>query len=481
MSDNSLKTKTLSGLFWKFSENFGSQIINFIITIIIARILMPSDYGTIAIVTVFISIANVFLQTGFSSALIQKKDANIAVYSSVFYSSVIISVFLYIIIFFLAPIIADYYSNSLLKNLLRIQSISIILTSFVTVQNAIIVKNFLFRKNFIFRLIGALIQGSVGIYLAMNNYGAWALVISNVTGTFIVTVLIWFMIDWKPKLVFSFTSLNEILPYSYRILMSSLLNNLFQNMKSLIIGRVYDQTTLGYYSKGFQIPTLLMTNIDGAISSVSFPLFSRYQDNLSEFLLIYRRSLKMSIFLVFPMMFGLTIIAETITIILLTEKWLPIVPFIQIISLSILIWPFSIRFNAFNALGLSKLSLRLNFIEILLASISMIISIRFGVIVFVISSLVGSYISLIIGSIFIQKVFLYNFKNQIADILPTLLLSIFMSIFIFLLGLLFNNIYIKLTVQLISGILFYLFFALIFKMGAIIYLKKLYVSYKTKT
>jgi O-antigen/teichoic acid export membrane protein len=481
VSDNSLKTKTLSGLFWKFSENFGSQIINFIITIIIARILMPSDYGTIAIVTVFISIANVFLQTGFSSALIQKKDANIAVYSSVFYSSVIISVFLYIIIFFLAPIIADYYSNSLLKNLLRIQSISIILTSFVTVQNAIIVKNFLFRKNFIFRLIGALIQGSVGIYLAMNNYGAWALVISNVTGTFIVTVLIWFMIDWKPKLVFSFTSLNEILPYSYRILMSSLLNNLFQNMKSLIIGRVYDQTTLGYYSKGFQIPTLLMTNIDGAISSVSFPLFSRYQDNLSEFLLIYRRSLKMSIFLVFPMMFGLTIIAETITIILLTEKWLPIVPFIQIISLSILIWPFSIRFNAFNALGLSKLSLRLNFIEILLASISMIISIRFGVIVFVISSLVGSYISLIIGSIFIQKVFLYNFKNQIADILPTLLLSIFMSIFIFLLGLLFNNIYIKLTVQLISGILFYLFFALIFKMGAIIYLKKLYVSYKTKT
>lgn len=472
MSEINLKKSTLGGLTWKLLENFVSQFINFVIQILLARILMPEDYGVIALTGVFIVIANVFVQTGFSSALIQKKSVSDIEYSSVFFAGIFVSMTLYLVLFIGAPFIAAFYSEPILIWVLRVQCLSIIFSGLYSIQNAILVRNMQFKKSFNYRLLGISLQGITGISLAVLGYGVWSLVIANIVNSVVCTVSLWIVVEWKPKFIFSFGKLKSLFSFSSKILMISLTNSIFDNIRSLIIGKSFNSITLGYYNRGYQIPTLIMVNTDGAINAVMFPVLSKCQNDKERFISVYRRSIRTSVFIVFPLMLGLITIAEPLTILLLTEKWLPSVPFLRITSLICMTWPFSIMYQAFNAQDKSYVSLKLNIISKTIAIILILGSIQYGVYALVMSSFISSLIGLSIGAFVIKKILGYKISQQIEDVLPSLMLSLAMAGIVFIMGTISDSITYKLLIQIITGVLVYVGGAIIFKMETFNYLFK---------
>jgi O-antigen/teichoic acid export membrane protein len=470
MNGIELKKSTIGGIAWKLLENMGTQLINFIIQIVLARILMPEDYGVIALTGVFIVIANVFVETGFSSALIQKEDVNDIEYSSVFFAGIFISLTLYLTLFIAAPFISAFYSQPILTWVLRVQSISIILSALYSVQNAILVRNLQFKKSFKYRVLGISLQGITGISLALLGYGVWSLITANLINALVMTISLWFAVEWKPRFIFSFVKLKSLLSFSIRILLSSLTNSVFNNIKSLVIGKSFSSMALGYYNRGYQIPSLIMVNTDGALNTVIYPVLSKCQYDKERFISVYRRSIKTSFFITFPIMFGLVAIAEPLTILLLTDKWLPSVPFLRITSLICMFWPFSIMYQAFNAQGNSKVSLRLNIIIKTIEVIFMLVSIKYGIFAFVLSTLASSFIWLIIGSFVIKSVLGYKILQQLMDILPSLMLSVLMGGTVIIVGEITDIIICKLIIQIVTGALVYIGGALIFKMETLTYL-----------
>lgn len=472
MDDNYLKKSTLGGLIWKFLENFGTQFINFFIQIVLARLLMPNDYGVIALTAVFIIVANVFVQAGFSSALIQKKSVSDVEYSSAFFAGIFVSMILYYLLFIGAPHISTFYSEPILKWVLRISSLTIVFAGLTSIQNAILIRNLQFQKIFNYRLLGILLQGITGISLAVLGYGVWSLVIANIVNSVVIAVSLWFVVEWKPQLSFSYSKIKDLFSFSSRILLISLLNTLYNNIQSLIIGKSFDPSTLGYYNRGMQIPTLIMINTDGAINEVMFPVLSKCQTDRGKLVSVFRRSLKTSCFIIFPMMVGLATTAEPLTILLLTEKWLPSVPFMIIASLTCMTWPFSIKYQAFNAIGRSDVSLRLNIIGKSIGISLMIFSIRYGVYALVMSFFISSILSVMIGAYITKKFLGYTIMQQINDIFPSLLLSLCMGMAVMVVGNVSDKVLIVLIIQVIVGVVIYAGGAWIFKMDILKYIVK---------
>jgi O-antigen/teichoic acid export membrane protein len=470
MDGMELKKNTIGGLAWKLLENLGTQLINFVIQLILARILLPEDYGVIALTGVFITIANVFINTGFSSALIQKKSVSDIEYSSVFFAGIFSSIVLYVVIFLSAPLIANFYSEPVLIWVLRVQSISIVFSGLYSVQNAILVRKLMFKKIFKYKLLGIFLQGITGISLATLGYGVWSLVAANLVLYAVTTIFMWLAVEWKPRLLFSFKELRSLFTFSSRILLTSLLNDFSNNIKSLIIGKSFSSSMLGYYNRGYQIPSLIMVNTDGAINTVMFPALSKCQSDRAIFISLYRRAIRTSVFIVFPLMLGLISVAEPLTLLLLTEKWLPSVPFLRITCLICMTWPFSIMYQAFNALGKSNVSLKLNVLTKTVDLLIMIFAIRYGIYAFAISSFISSMIWLIISTFVTRNIFDYKISQQVKDILPSLVLSLIMAASSVLAGNITNQIFPKLIIQVFVGALVYLTGAATVKMESFTYL-----------
>jgi len=470
MNDNDLKKSTLGGLTWKLLENFGTQSIGLVIQIVLARILMPEDYGVIALTAVFIIIANVFVQTGFSSALIQRKNVSDIEYSSVFFAGIFVSMILYLVMFIGAPFIATFYSEPILKWVLRVQSFTIVFSGLSSVQNAILVRNLQFKKSFKYRLLGIFLQGITGISLAVLGYGVWSLVIANIVNSVVIAVSLWSVVDWKPQLSFSFSKLGDLFSFSSRILSISLLDTIYNSVTSLIIGKSFDSATLGYYNRGMQIPTLIMINTDGAISAVMFPVLSKCQTDRVKFVSVFRRSLRTSCFIIFPMMIGLATIAEPLTILLLTEKWLLSVPFMRILSLTCMTWPFSISYQAFNAIGRSDVSLKFNIAGKSIGISLMVLSIRYGVYALVMSSFVSSILIVMIGAYLTKRIIGYTIVQQINDVFPSLLLSLCMGAVVYTMNFLSIVVWQILVLQIVVGAIIYIGLAKIFKIESFSYL-----------
>jgi len=470
MSQDNLKKHTLSGLIWKFSENFGTQFINFIIQIVLARILLPEDYGIIAVAAVFIMIAQVFIQTGFSSVLIQKKEINDLETSTIFHAGVWFSLLIYGVIFFMSPFVEAFYETPHLSWILRIQSITIILSALSSVQNALLIRNLAFKKTFLFRLIAVVIQGAIGIYMAMSGYGVWSIVISSLANTLIVTVAFWFVVKWAPQLKFSWLVFKELFSFSSRILLFNVVNVVYNNIQALVIGKAFSTQTLGYYNRGYQIPMLVMVNTDGAINSVMFSSLSKVQDDQEKFMAMYRMTIKSSVFMVFPMMLGLIAIAEPLTLILLTDKWLPSVPFLQLTALICMTWPFSVMYQAFNAKNQAKLSFRLNAISKLIALTLLVLSLPFGVYAFVFSAFVSAVITLVINAFVIKKMMLYRLRDQISDALPALMSSLLMGLVVYGIGFVELTLFVKVALQGIVGVIVYVLLSYAFNKSTLKYL-----------
>lgn len=473
MDSKNTKSKVLSSLMWKLLERSGTQGIQFIVQIVLARILLPNDYGIIALIAIFITVANVFVQSGFNTALIQKKDATEEDFSSVFYLSLFIAIILYALIFFASPYIAYFYKTPELISVLRVLSITLIFGAFNSIQNAIISRRMEFKKLFASSIGAIILSGITGIVLAYIGLGVWALVAQQLVNQLSVTVILWFTVKWRPKLIFSFSKINKLFSYGWKLLLSALIDTLYMNLRSLIVGKIYSPSMLGYYNRGDQFPQLIVSNINGSIQSVMLPTLSSEQDNKQKVKELVRRSIVTSSFLLFPMMIGLAVVGESLIKIILTDKWLPCVPFMQIFCLSYALWPIhTANLQAINALGRSDIFLKLEIIKKLMGIIILIISMFLGVYAIAVGTLISGIISTFINAHPNLKLLNYSYTEQIKDIMPSFIISIIMGIIIYPIKFMNNSVIIILIIQIIIGIVIYFGLAKLFKLECYEYLLK---------
>ena len=375
MNDNNIKNKTVSGLIWRFMERCGAQGVNFVVSIILARLLAPELYGTIALITVFTAILEIFVDSGMGNALIQKKDADDVDFSSVFYFNMLMCVVLYGVMFISAPYIAKFYKDSELTPIVRVMSLVLIISGLKNVQQAYVSRTMQFKRFFFATLGGTIVAAVVGIWMAYEGYGVWALVAQNLVNKVIDTTVLWFTVKWRPKLLFSIKRLKGLVSYGWKLLASSLLDTVYNNLRQLIIGKLYSSSDLAFYNRGKQFPNFVITNINTSIDSVLFPAMSSQQDDTERVRSMTRRSIKISSYIMWPLMMGLAFTATSIVSLVLTDKWLPCVPFLRIFCFVYVFFPIhTANLNAIKAMGRSDLFLKLEVIKKVIGLIVLVLS-----------------------------------------------------------------------------------------------------------
>jgi teichuronic acid exporter len=427
MLENNLKASVLSSLFWKFLERGGVAGVQLIVQIILARLLLPADYGIIALIVVFISISQVFVQSGLGTALVQKKSVNDADYSSVFFLGLGIALVFYSILFLGAPFIAAFYNQPLINPVLRVLGLTLFFGAINTIQNAVIARDFLFKKLFVSSLGAVVLSGVAGIAIAYSGYGVWALVGQQLTSIMALCLIMWFTVKWRPKFLFSLIRVKELFSFGWKLLASGLIDVTVTNLSSLIIGKLYPANMLGYYTKGQEFPHLLMSNLDNSINAVMLPTYAKNQDKRPMVKQIMRRALVTSSFLVFPAMAGLAAIAEPLVKLLLTDKWLMCVPFLQIFCAVYAFWPIhTANLQAINALGRSDVFLRLTIVKEIVVLVTLAITIPIGIYAMALGRIVTGLISMIINAYPNKLLLEYSFTEQWRDLMPALILSLIM-------------------------------------------------------
>ena len=465
------KLKIISSLSWKLMERGGTNGVQFLVQIVLARLLSPEEFGTIAIVMVFINIAQVFVQSGFNTALIQKKDADKVDFSSIFYLSLGVAGIVYIIIFQLAPYIAVIYMRPILTPVLRVLSLTLFPGAFNSIQNAYVSRNLMFKKLFKSSLGAMFISGILGIVAAYQGLGIWALVIQQLTNQILITIIMWITVKWRPHLYFSFERIKCLFAFGSKLLVSGLIDTFYRDLRTLIIGKMYTPEMLGFYNRGQQFPNVIVSNINGSIQSVMLPALSAHQDNRKTVNAMMRRSIKISSFLIFPMMIGMMVIAEPLVKIVLTDKWLPAVPFLQIFCISYALMPIhTANLQAINALGRSDIFLRLEIIKKIVGLTILVISLPFGVYAIAIGQVVSGVISTFINAYPNNQLLDYSYKEQVIDIIPSLTISIIMGLVVNSFSFLNLAVWNIFVIQVSTGIVIYFILARLFKLESFSYL-----------
>ena len=414
-------------LLWRFLERVGAQGVTLIVALILARLLEPNIYGDIAIVMVFIGLMEVFLDGGLGCALIQKKDSDDLDFSSVLFFNLFMGLILYFIIYTFSPYISVYYNSYNLCKVLRILGLLIIISGVKNVQHAYVSKHLLFKRFFFSTLGGTIGAAIIGIILAYRGYGIWALVIQYLLNNIIDIMILSFTVKWHPHLVFSFRRLISLYSFGWKMLISSLLSTLYNDIRQLIIGKMYLKSDLAFYNQGNKLPSTLVNNINLSIDSVLFSVMSMKQDSTDEIRKILKKSIICSTYIISPIMFGLMTCSNSLIKIVLTEKWLPCIPYLYIFCLSNLLMPIhTANLNAIKSLGRSDIFLKADIIKKILGIILLIVSIPYGVLAIAVSFLISNLISIIINTFPNQKIINYGFFQQIKDIIPTFIISIIM-------------------------------------------------------
>ena len=463
--------KVISNLIWKFSERMLAQIVTFVVSIVLARLLSPAEYGTIAIVMVFITIADVFANAGFGNALIQKLHVDNIDYSSVLYFSLGISFIIYGILFLSAPYIADFYHSQILCSVLRVLGLRVPIAAFNSVQQAYVSKNMLFKRFFFSTLFGTLLSGVVGCAMAYKGCGIWALVGQYLTNTIVDTTVLWFTVNWRPNLVFSFKRVKTLFSFGWKLLVSSLIDTGYQQLRSLVIGGKYTSSDLAYYNRGQQYPQLVVTNVNTSISSVLFPAISQNQENLETVKNMTRRAIKTSSYIMWPLMFGLAVISKPLVSWMLTDKWLPCVPYLQIACFNYAFWPIhTANLEALKAIGRSDLFLKLEIIKKIMGLALLIGSMNYGVMAIALSMIISTILSSFINAYPNSKILKYSYIYQIKDMMPSILLSLIMSVVIYPISFVINNSLLLIIVQVLIGGMIYILLSRIFRLESFMYI-----------
>lgn len=470
MESQNIKTKVITCLIWKFAERILAQLVSLVVSIVLARLLGPAEYGAIAIVNIFIALANVFVVSGFGNSLIQKKDADDTDFSSVFYFNILMSIVVYAVVFFCAPFIADFYTMPILTPVLRVMGLRLIVAGINSVQHAYVARNMIFRKFFWSTLGGTILSGVVGIIMAYQGFGIWALAAQYMTNTMVDTIVLWFTVKWRPKFLFSLKRLGMMFSYGWKLLVSALLDTGYNELRSLIIGKMYTPSDLAYYNKGKQFPSLVVTNINSSIQSVLFPAMASSQDKSEQVKSMCRRSIRTGSYIMLPMMTGLALVAEPFIKLLLTEKWLPCVPYLQISCFVFALMPIqTANLQAINAMGRSDLFLKLEIIKKVMGIIVLIMVVKHGVMAIALSGIFTTVISSVINSYPNKDLLGYSYLEQIKDLLNGIVPLAAMSIVVFIAGFVcINEIYL-LVFQVLSGVITYILFSVLMKNESFIY------------
>ena len=416
--------KTVSNFIWRFAERCGAQLVTFVVSIVLARILAPEDYGQIALITVFMTILQVFVDSGLGTALIQKKDADDLDFSSVFYFNFVVCLILYTVMFITAPLIAGFYNDDSLTPIIRVISLTIVISGVKGIQQSYVSKNMLFKRFFFATLGGTIFSAFLGVALAYAGFGVWAIVAQQLSNTTIDTLILWLTVKWRPKKVFSWERLKGLLSFGWKILASSLLDTVYNNIRSLIIGKFYSASDLAFYNKGKQFPNLIVININSSIDSVLLPSMSQEQDNRSRVKTMTRKAIRTSSYIMWPLMFGLAIVAEPLVSLIFTDKWLPCVPYLRIFCFTYVLWPIhTANLNAIKAMGRSDMLLKLEIIKKIMGVISIVVALPFGVFAIAVGYMATGPLSAAVNAFPNKKLLNYSFIEQITDILPFFLMS----------------------------------------------------------
>lgn len=458
---------TSKALLWKLLERFGVQGAQFVLQIILARILSPEHYGALSIMIIFTNIANVFVQSGFNTALIQKKDVDDRDFSSVFWASLLIAGVLYTAIYLLSPVIAGFYNMPEIIKPFRVIALMLFPGAFNSVQLAKVRRDMNFKKVFVSNVAGILIAGGVGIAIAYLGGGLWALVAQTLLNIAVTCLVMLITVRWFPKLVFDIKRVGVLLKFGWKLLVSSLIDVVYQDLRSLVVGKKYDSETLGYYTRGKQFPHFITNAINGTVSAVMLPAMSREQENRARVKEITRKSISLGAFIMCPMMAGLAVCAEPIVTLLLTEKWLPCVPYMQIYCFTMAFLPIhSCNLQAINAVGRSDIFLKLEIIKKAMGLTTLAIAVIFfdtpiaiaatGIVTTLISSFINAHPN--------KKLIGYSYLEQIKDMLPAVLTATLMGALVYLVNFLELRCWVSLLIQIPLGVITYVLLSLAFRL-----------------
>lgn len=474
MQESNPRNKVLSGLFWKFGERILAQGVSFLVSVVLARLLLPSDYGIIAMVLIFINIADVFVSSGFATALIQKKDSSETDFSTIFYCSLAVSLLIYLIIFFAAPVIAAFYREPILTPVLRVFALRIPLSVYNTVQHAYVSRHMLFKRFFFSTLFGTLVSGVVGIVMAYAGWGVWALVAQYFTNTIIDTAVLAFTVPWHPRLLFSWKAAKGLMNYGSKILLADLSGTFFSQLRSFVIGKVYTSADLAYYNKGQQLPSLITTNVSSSIMTVLFPAISNEGDDLERVKQMSRRALELMSYVMFPLLGGMAAVAEPMVLFLYTEKWSASIPFVQLLCISSALGVLSTTsLQTIKAIGRSDVVLRLEYIKKPVYLLLLLAGVYKGVIAIAVTMVLYDIYGTAVNMVQLKKYVRYGIGEQLKDLLPSVVLTAAMSAVVLFVPIPVPGLLAQLICKVLLGAMTYVLLSVILKPPAYRYLMAL--------
>lgn len=464
MAEDNLKHKAKIGMYWSFFNQFANNGLSFIVGVIMARILSPEDYGITALPAVFIAVASVFIDSGFSSALVRKTDLTEKDLSTSFYYSLIVGLTCYVLIFMASPWIADFYSTPILEPLIRVTALTFLWGPLNTPQNVILQRRLDFKTPAIISIITKIVGASIGIGFAYAGFGIWALVLMGTISSFLSFIQTWISVKWMPKEKWSKQSFKYLWNFGNKIIVTYLIDKIYQNIAPIVIGKYYSTADLGQYNRADAYAKLPSTLATGVLQSVTFPVLSKIQDNKEILAAKYRQMIKSSTFIVLPIMFGLAALAHPVVVLLIGEKWIPCVPYLRIISITMALYPLqSLNVNLLMVKGRSDLYLRLEIAKKVIGIIMLIITLPISIYVLVCGFFVQSIINLVLNTYYTGKLIGVTLFIQVKDILPSVLNGLLMFASVYAITVFFDNLLLQVFVGTITGICIYLSIAYLFK------------------
>lgn len=474
-----IKEKTFVGLYWNFVDTFANYGLQFILHIVLARLLLPSEYGLVGMVGICISIGYAFVDSGFGQALIRKNKATDIDYSTVFYFSLGISIVLYILIFFTASYVGHFFHEPLLKPLLRVVSIQLIISAFIEIQRTRLICNIDFKTQAVISFISNSLSGIVGLTCAFSGLGVWSLVIMKLTEQSIFCILIWWRSRWRPLRVFSYNSFRELFGFGSKLLAGSLIDTIYRELNKLVIGKFYSAAQLGFFTRAEQFGNLPAMTLSGVISKVSYPTLVKLKDNPQSFVLAYTRILRSTMFISFWGMFTIAAISNSLVLTLIGSKWLTSVQYLQIVCLYGALYPLhAINLNLLKVFGRSDLVLKLEIIKRLSAIPIVIVGIYYGIIWLLVGTVIHSVLCYFLNSFWAGRLAHYGVKSQLLDIFPSFMLALGISSCVYIIGTIITDFqpWLVLSIQLLLAGFLLISVSEVFKLKDYVFMKELILS-----
>ena len=468
-----MNNKVSSGLFWSYGERILAQLVSFIVSLVLARLIAPENFGVVSLVMIFIDICNVFVTSGLGTGLIQKKDTDDIDFSTVFWLSLSLGVCLYLLIFFCAPVIQHFFGYSELTVVIRVMGLRLILASINTIQHAYVSRKMIFKKFFFATLIGTVISAIIGIYLAQKGFGVWAIVVQYLCNTTIDTIVLFFTIDWRPRFIFKFERLGYFIRFGWKVLAASLIDNIYTNLRSLVIGKRYTSADLAYYNKGIQFPAIIVTNINSSIARVMFPVMSVDQNDKQKLRNTMKRSVEVSAYILSPLLVGLIVVSRPVVILILTEKWLECVKYMYVFSITYLFMPIhALNEQAIKATGHSEVSLKVEIVKKVFGILLIVVAVLWldNAFALALSFFAYSLIALVINAMPGKRLYDYGWAEQLKDVSLPLGISLIMGVVIYPLSIFIESNLLLILAQVIMGGLTYIGFSALLKFKTYCYL-----------